>query len=58
MKGGKHGRKRPPPDGGPKGKASTRDPARRGGDGKPRSDAPKKGARRRPFGGSSSSGEE
>ena len=58
MKGGKYGRKRPPVDTSAKGKPGARDTTKRGGDGKPHSDAPKKGARRKPFGGSSSTGEE
>ena len=57
MKGGKHGRKRPPGERGAKGKAGGH-PASRHGGAKPRSVAPKKGARRKPFGGSSSAGEE
>ena len=55
MKGGKHGQGPRVPDAAKdKGKP---DPAKKGAD-RPRSTAPKKGARKKPFGGSSSADEE
>jgi hypothetical protein len=57
MKGGKAGRKRPAGSGHAKPNGAKRDPGKA-----PRADrasgAPKKGERRKPFGGRSSSGEE
>ena len=55
MKGGKHGQG---PRGAGKGKPGTRPAAGKKPADRPRGVAPKKGARRKPFGGSSSTGEE
>ena len=60
MKGGKHGRRKPAlPAGGKGGKGGTGGaPAKKAGAERPRSTAPKKGARKKSFGGSSSADEE
>ena len=56
MKGGKKGRT--PRPGGAKGKPGGRGAAKKGDPKRAWSDAPKKGVRPKPFGGSSSTGEE
>lgn len=61
MKGGRHGQGPRGKDAPVKGKASLRGAPGQGGQkptDRPRGVAPKKGARRKPFGGSSSAGEE